>query len=355
MTRLALTIAIAAAALSVAPLLAHKPVTSKYTFSEDVYPIVKAQCGGCHVAGGIAPMSLMTYEDARPWAESIRLELTSGHMPPWYGDPGVAPLRDVHKLSPRDLDVVLTWVTGGTPPGPPMKTAPATARRSWPRGRPDVVLQMPAAVTLAADKSEDTQEFVLRDDNDRDRTIAFADLLPGNPSIVHDAVVFSRQRGAAEPAAVFTVWLPGSAPAGPSPGFAFVWRAHEQLVARIHYKKNWRLENKPASDRSSVGLYLTTSTAREIRGVPVGGADELASRLQAVAVRVASGSADAPVRVDAIRPDGTHLTIAAFVARAGWDQRYWFARPVDLPKGTRIEVSRTGAMNVRVWLDASTM
>ena len=90
---------------------AHKPVTSKYTFSEDVFPIVKEQCGGCHVSGGIAPMSLMTYEDARPWAESIRLELTSGHMPPWYGDPSVAPLRDVHKLSPRDLDVVLTWVT----------------------------------------------------------------------------------------------------------------------------------------------------------------------------------------------------------------------------------------------------
>src|SRR5256885_17245067 len=69
---------------------AHKPVTSKYTFSEDVYPIVREHCGSCHVTGGIAPMSLMTYEDARPWAESIRLELTGGPMPPWYGDPDVA-------------------------------------------------------------------------------------------------------------------------------------------------------------------------------------------------------------------------------------------------------------------------
>src|SRR5256885_5712671 len=126
---------------------AHKPITSKYTFSEDVYPIVKAHCGGCHVPGGIAPMSLMTYEDARPWAESIRLELTSGHMPPWYGDPSVAPLRDVHKLSPRDLDVVLTWVTGGTPPGPPAKTGAAASRRGWSRGRPDIVIQIPALVS----------------------------------------------------------------------------------------------------------------------------------------------------------------------------------------------------------------
>src|SRR6266404_991580 len=132
-------------ACAIARVDAHKPVTSKYTFSEDVYPIVKAHCGGCHVPGGIAPMSLMTYEDARPWAESIRLELTSGHMPPWYGDPSVATLRDVHKLSPRDLDVVLTWATGGTPPGPATRIAPATARRGWTNGRPDITLPLPAA------------------------------------------------------------------------------------------------------------------------------------------------------------------------------------------------------------------
>ena len=75
------TVAVLAAAIT--HLDAHKPVTSKYTYTEDVYPIVKEHCGGCHVTGGIAPMSLMTYDEARPWAESIRLELTSGHMPPW--------------------------------------------------------------------------------------------------------------------------------------------------------------------------------------------------------------------------------------------------------------------------------
>jgi len=356
MTRVAATIAVIAAALAVAPLRAHKPVTSKYTFSEDVYPIVKEQCGGCHVQGGIAPMSLLTYEDARPWAESIRLELTSGHMPPWYGDPGAAPLRDVHKLSSRDLDVVLTWVTGGTPPGPPAKVPAAVARRAWPRGRPDIILQVPRTTMLAADKSEDTQEFVLREDNDRDRAIALADLLPGNPSIVHDAIIFSRVPGRVEPATVFSAWLPGVSPVMPPPGLAFVWRAHEQLVARIHFKKNWKQENRSASDRSAVGLYLTPSRqAREIHGIAVGGADEFADRLQAVAVRVEGTTADAPIRVNAIRSDGTRLTIAGFLARAGWDQRYWFARPVDLPKGTRIEITGATRTGVHVWLDAATM
>src|SRR6266550_5900414 len=186
------------AVAAIAHVNAHKPVTSKYTFSEDVYPIVKEHCGSCHVPGGIAPMSLMTYEDARPWAESIRLELTSGHMPPWYGDPSVAPLRDVHKLSPRDLDVVLTWVTGGTPPGPSAssgqvrpKIATVTPRRSWAKGRPDIVVPIPATVSLPPGTNEDTREFVLRDTNDRDRMIAFADLLPGNPAVVHDATIFT--------------------------------------------------------------------------------------------------------------------------------------------------------------------
>src|SRR5262249_40753506 len=206
MTRVAILLSAAVAIVAVAALDAHKPITSKYTFWEDVYPIVKDHCDGCHVAGGVAPMSLMTYEDARPWAESIRLELTSGHMPPWYGDPGVAPLRDVHKLSPRELDVVLTWVTGGTPPGPTPKAPVSAARRTWQKGRPDLAMPLPAVVTLPADRNDETREFVLREDNDRDRAIAFADVLPSNPAIVHDAMVFSRRPGTSDVNAI-AVWL----------------------------------------------------------------------------------------------------------------------------------------------------
>ena len=138
-----------AAGISVQRVDAHKPVTSKYTYSEDVYPIVKEHCGSCHAPGGVAPMSLLTYEAARPWAESIRLELTAGHMPPWFGDPSVAPLKDVHKLSPRDVDVVLTWVSGGTPPGPGKPVPDVAIRNVWRRGRPDMTLQSAGVVHAA--------------------------------------------------------------------------------------------------------------------------------------------------------------------------------------------------------------
>ena len=344
---------------------AHKPVTSKYTFADDVYPIVKEHCGGCHAPGGIAPMSLMTYEDARPWAESIRLELTSGHMPPWYGDASVAPLRDVHKLSPRDIDVVLTWVTGGTPPGPSassgqarVKPASNAARRGWSKGRPDIVLPVAASVMLPSDKTEDTREFVLRESSDRDRAIAFADLLPGNPAIVHDATIFTRRPDSSSPSTVLAAWLPGVAPVSAGAGLAFPWRMGEQLVVRIHYKKNWKLENKAASDRSIVGVYLAKSpAAREIRGIALHTEmpQSMDEHMQGLAVRAADAPSDVHVTIEAIRPDGSRAAVAGFLTRAGWDQRYWLARPVDLPKGTRLEVKTSGEppRALRLWLDSA--
>jgi hypothetical protein len=306
-------------------------------------------------------MSLMTYEDARPWAESIRLELTTGHMPPWYGDSSVAPLRDVHKLSPRDMDVVLTWVTGGTPPGavttPAAKSAANAAGRGWPKGRPDIVLPMGISATLPADKAEDTREFVLRDSNDRDRMVAFADLLPGNPAIVHDATIFTRRTESSSPSAVLAAWLPGLAPSVAGTALGFPWRAGEQLVVRIHYKKNWKLENKAASDRSTVGLYLTKSPAvREIRGIALqtAMAQQVDEHMEGVAVRAADAPSDVQVTVEAVRPDGSRVAVAGFLTRAGWDQRYWLARPVDLPEGTRLEVKTAGEapQALRVWLDS---
>ena len=81
--RLLITIVTGAAIISSIRTDAHKPVTSPFTFSDDVLPIVKAHCASCHSPGGVAPMSLLTHVDAVPWGDSIRVELMSGHMPPW--------------------------------------------------------------------------------------------------------------------------------------------------------------------------------------------------------------------------------------------------------------------------------
>src|SRR5215218_7511470 len=80
---------------------AHKPITSPYTYNEDVFPIVRDRCGRCHVSGGVAPMSLMTAKDAVPWGESIRTELIAGHTPPWSVDAAPGRFKNVQTLTAR--------------------------------------------------------------------------------------------------------------------------------------------------------------------------------------------------------------------------------------------------------------
>src|SRR5438067_3408222 len=91
----------------------HKPITSKYTYNEDVFPILRDRCGRCHVADGVAPMSLMTYKEAYPWAESLRAELIAGHMPPWNAQDGVGVFKNSPTITAPEINTILTWASGG--------------------------------------------------------------------------------------------------------------------------------------------------------------------------------------------------------------------------------------------------
>src|SRR5215510_16504674 len=103
----ATALAMAALVLTTSRGEAHKPITSPYTYNEDVFPILRDRCGRCHVTGGVAPMSLMTYKDAFPWGESIRTELVAGHMPPGGVDDAIGKFRNVTTLTARELNVLL--------------------------------------------------------------------------------------------------------------------------------------------------------------------------------------------------------------------------------------------------------
>src|SRR5438477_6112033 len=143
-----LTLVISAAAAVVAATIvgtttvdAHKGITSKYTYNDDVYPILRDKCGSCHADGGAAPMSLLKYDiesgGAAAWAESIRENLVSEAMPPWYADPTGPAVKNNHALTARELDIVVTWATGGTPQGNLNHKPAATAvHASWTLGKP---------------------------------------------------------------------------------------------------------------------------------------------------------------------------------------------------------------------------
>ena len=397
--------AIVLAALAGGAIEGHKPITSPYTYNEDVFPILRDRCARCHVSGGVAPMSLTTYKDAFPWGESIRTELVAGHMPPGSVDDAAGKFRNARALSARELNVLLTWVTGGNPMGNPEHTPPpVTPQPVWPLGPPDLVVQMPSEFTMAADTNEATQEFALPIAASGGRQVRAVDLMPGNPTIVRSATVSVKvsaagagrvgpisqgaapvgsaagrissgpvNDGTAAPERVLAVWVPGDDPVPLVEGTAFRLPPDAELVLRVHYKKTWEHERQAMSDRTSVGLYFASAPRSEVlawtiapseqeRLTPKQGTGEsevgrtllgpagteqlsftriLDQNVHAIAIYPDSALANVHVAVTAVRPDGTHADLIRFRPQLDWSRRYWFADPIALPRGTRVTVTAT--------------
>ena len=348
---------LAGIALMIRPGEAHKAITSKYTYNDDVFPIFRDRCASCHVPGGVAPMSLMTYDDAFPWAESIRAELVAAHMPPWNADEGYGELKRAHTLTPKELDVILTWATGGNPRGSLDQVLPKVElKNEWKLGAPDLALKLPVEFTLAADKMEDTQEFTLPSGTTEAKWVRAVDLLPGTPSIVRSATIVVKDAAPASksgsaPEHVLALWLPGQDQAQDS-GVAFRLPAGAHIGVRIHYKKTWQFEGKALADRSTVGLYFASSTnTQELFAVPIesaapGGSEQtvrfsqtLAEDVQALALSPDKVPGNISLQVEAVKPDGSRVPMIRLNTRADWDRRYWFDKPMALPRGTRVEVT----------------
>ena len=101
------------------------------TFTKDIAPIFQAKCEACHRPGSIAPMSLVTYQESRPWARSIRERVSTRQMPPWHIDPtvGITEFKNDRSLTDDQLDTIVRWVDGGAPRGNPEDMPPAV---DWP-------------------------------------------------------------------------------------------------------------------------------------------------------------------------------------------------------------------------------
>ena len=126
------------------------------TFTKDVLPILQRSCQGCHRPGAIAPMSLVTYEDVRPWARSIKRNVETREMPPWYIDRriGIQDFKDDPSLTDAEIAVVAAWVDAGSPRGNPADAPPPAEFPSpyeWGIGEPDLIVSMPEPYVLPAE------------------------------------------------------------------------------------------------------------------------------------------------------------------------------------------------------------
>ena len=233
------------------------------TYTEHVAPILMTNCVTCHRPDQVAPMSLMTYEETRPWARSIRNEVAQRRMPPWHAESGVQDYTNDVSLSDSDVDVILRWVDAGAPKGDDrhMPSLPAF-NDSWQLGEPDVILSMNAPYEIEPDGNDEYRCFVLDPEFETDQWIDVVEVLPGNRTTDHHIVLYvdqsgeiATQRDQAEPGEGYSCfgspgffaymvpgWGPGYEATVTPPTSGYRLEAGAKIVMQMHYHKSGKPE-----------------------------------------------------------------------------------------------------------------
>ena len=167
----------------------------EFTFTKDVAPILQRSCQECHRTGSIAPMSLLTYEETRPWARSIREKVVTRAMPPWYVDKniGVQGFKYDYSLSDDEIATVAAWVDAGAPQGNPEDLPPPREFRNiaeWKIGEPDWIVELPEPFVVAAEAPNWWGDLISDSGLTEDRWVKAVETKPsisGFP-VVHHAV-----------------------------------------------------------------------------------------------------------------------------------------------------------------------
>ena len=159
------------------------------TFSKDVAPIFYQHCSECHRPSSIGPFSVLTYKDVLPWAESIREKVSAREMPPWHADSRYGEFLNDRRLSKEDIETIVAWVAEGAKQGNPddLPTPPRYVP-GWNIGKPDYVLAMSEPYTVAAHAPDSYVYVTFPTRFKEDRWVQAAEILPGNPEIVHHVI-----------------------------------------------------------------------------------------------------------------------------------------------------------------------
>ncbi len=282
------------------------------TFSKDVAPIFYKHCADCHRPNDMAPMSLLTYKDARAWARSIKEKVVTRQMPPWHADPHYGQFSNNRKLTQQDIDTIVAWVDQGAKEGG-AKDLPAEPvfPTDWKIGKPDVILSMQEDYTLEASGSDEYINFTMPTSFKENVWIQAAEIHPGNKKVVHHVIAFIQtpemlaqwKSSGGRPSAQSMFYQDGtlvrakldapayddgcSAPNGGfargsgqeglglplcfytpgkdtdvfPPGTAKLIPAGSNIVIQVHYSKT---TGKVEKDRSSVGLFFAKGPPEKV-------------------------------------------------------------------------------------------
>ena len=324
----------------------------------------------CHRPNHLAPMSLITYADARPWARAVKTKVLAREMPPWGADSSVRAYKNDASLTQTEIDTIAAWVDGGAPEGNAvdLPEVPQFAE-GWSIGEPDLIFTMLEPFEVPADGTVPYSYVTVPTNLQEDIWISAHEFRPGDRRVIHHVIpsvleddgkpatgevklrrdrTRTRARGASVggyvPNRLGTVYADGVATRLP---------AGADIEAQMHYTTI----GEPVSDRSSWGVVLTRepdSTLRRARGGQVanltfaiepGNADfaVTASRTIEEETYLANMMPHMHVRGKSAKytvkyPDGREV-VALWVPNYNfnWQLRYQLEEPIFMPKGAVLE------------------
>jgi hypothetical protein len=365
------------------------------TFHKDVEPILQKNCQACHRPNQIAPMSLLTYKQVRPWSRAIKNAVVTKVMPPWFADTAHSvPLRNDRTLAKADIETIVRWVDGGSPEGDPRDAPPPPtfAEAGW-IIPPDVVIDLPQFPVPANGVLEWTN-VTIPSPFKEDTLITSMELLPDHPGLIHHIgmgfhehkpdTIYNKPVYQVIPRDESGSAFPRSRPGGPNapppdggtlftidasyvPGVsswdyrqfaaAKLVKANSDITFSMHYTPN----GKEVVDRSKLGVTLAKAPAnkRYVTLAISSPSDAESFAIPPGAANWESPTAEATFLVDAelvwmqphmhIRgkdmtytleyPDGRKQTILSVPNyNFNWQLGYDVKEPIKIPKGTKIVV-----------------
>ncbi len=358
--------------------------SSNPTFTENVAPIVYANCVTCHRPGEVAPFPLITYEDVVKKGKQIARVTESKFMPPWHATHGYGEFLGERGLADAEIATIGIWVKNGMPRGADSKMPklPVFPPDGWRLGQPDLILEMPAAFDLPASGPDVFRNFVIPTKLTEDKWVRGIEFRPSARKVVHHAL-FAQVAGGSLAArdgadgrpgfggmgAVGVTgggaghlggWAVGATPVMLPQGIALRLPKGSDFLLQMHF----HLSGKPQSEKSLIGIYfadkapdknLFTIELPPLFGVgagidiPPGEAHFTIKDSFTLPADISVYSAIAhahylakEMKATATLPDGSTKPLLWIQDwDFNWQDTYVYKKPFTLPKGTRLDVTLT--------------
>jgi mono/diheme cytochrome c family protein len=336
------------------------------TFNRDVAPIFFEHCVSCHQPGQIAPMSLLSYTEARPWAKSIRNAVANRIMPPWHADSSKVSYANDRSLAPEEIDTIVRWVASGALEGAPEDLPPRPPLADgWRLGEPDLVFEVKEGFVIPAEAEEiPYQSLTFAIDLAEDLYVRAWEILPSQLGAVHHANLVRSPvdldgqsvgiaKAVMQGGDYIGSYLPGHSYVVYPEGMAHRLPAGSHLGIQVHYVS----VGEEVEDRIRFGVHLAEGRVDKL--VRVMGTDyrdlDIPPHEPAYAVvdevtalydvyALSSGIhmhlRGSAYTMEAVLPDGTTRLITEVPSYDfNWQSNYVLEQPVLMPEGTKLRVT----------------